>query len=388
MTVRNHAPGPLSQWTALLLCGSLGCGAASPQAVIPNGGHDPSPLARCRIAADRADPLVTEWPASSKARLEALMREQGAIAVAYSGCELRIVDECRVAGSYEWKRTTLSKDTTDIHDDDDLYAKLPLGAASLEGDLKRSGSLEVVTTVSGELDLVGAAPEEVLASPACSAATHIVRAISVGAFELKAQGSAGVKASLGIGSAGAGGAKNGSTSTLREAGDPAKCTDATHEGPSPACRSPIQIFLDPVRRPAPPAAIHEVPVASDAEAPPPLTSGPPTPEPQTLPISPPPGPPAASPASPLPGFVLGGTGVASLGLGTLFLVRASSARSSISSGGLATSDDIESKASQAATATNLGLVLTGAGAALLITAIPFLFRGSHASATAAVAGAR
>jgi hypothetical protein len=88
------------------------------------------------------------------------------------------------------------------------------------------------------------------------------------------------------------------------------------------------------------------------------------------------------------GWLLGAAGVGSLGAGAFFLLNASSARSSISSGGLATSGDIESKASLAATRTNLGLVLTGAGAALLVTAIAFLFRGSHASAAATVAGAK
>ena len=39
--------------------------------------------------------LVTEWPASEKANLEVRLRE-GAVAVAYSGCEMRLVPDCRV----------------------------------------------------------------------------------------------------------------------------------------------------------------------------------------------------------------------------------------------------------------------------------------------------
>jgi len=51
--------------TALVLVATMGCAATPAQVAIPNGGHDPAPLARCRIAADQKDPLVTEWPAST-----------------------------------------------------------------------------------------------------------------------------------------------------------------------------------------------------------------------------------------------------------------------------------------------------------------------------------
>ena len=56
--------------------------------------------------------------------------------------------------SEKGKKTTLSTDTTDIRDEDELYAKLPLGAASLSGQLKTSGTLHVQTTVSGHMRLV------------------------------------------------------------------------------------------------------------------------------------------------------------------------------------------------------------------------------------------
>ena len=65
----------------LALAPCAGCGnAAVAQAVMPNGGHDTAQLARCSVAASHEQPLVTEWPASYKARLEALLNE-GAVAV-------------------------------------------------------------------------------------------------------------------------------------------------------------------------------------------------------------------------------------------------------------------------------------------------------------------
>lgn len=231
---------------ALLACH----GAPVAEGVMPNQGHDTSQLARCSVAASHDQPLVTEWPAPYKARLEALLAE-GAVAVEYSGCELRIVDRCKVPGSYAWKRTTLSRDTTDIHDEDDLYTKLPLGAVTLSGQLKVSGSLHVETTVAGQLQLIGKAAQDATTGAECTSATHLVTALSVGAFKLVSGGN--VAGSAGVEVAGMGGAGSAaqSKSVLRSAGDPARCEHTTKDSPDEACKSPIQIFLTPIRRSVP-----------------------------------------------------------------------------------------------------------------------------------------
>lgn len=239
-------------WFAVLpLALSSACGnAAVAQSVMPNGGHDTTELAKCSVAASHEQPLVTEWPAPYKARLEALLHE-GAVAVEYSGCDLRIIDRCKLSGSYAWKKTTLSTDTTDIRDEDDLYAKLPLGAASLSGQLKTSGSLHVQTTVSGQLELVGKAADDATSGAECSRATHLVTALSVGAFKLVAGGEVSGKAGAELGNAGMHGGASQSRSVVRAAGDPSSCEHATKEEPNGDCRSPIQIFLTPIRRSVP-----------------------------------------------------------------------------------------------------------------------------------------
>ncbi len=235
----------LSALPALVSLGACGGGAA--QAVIPNDGHDPTDLARCSVAASHDEPLVTEWPASYKARLEASLHE-GAVAVAYSGCDLRIIDSCRITGTYQWKKTTLSADTTEINDEDELYAKLPIGAASLSGQLHTSGSLSVQTTVSGHMRLVGGYSADATNGAECAQATHIVTGLSIGAFKLVAGGKASGQAGVVAGSAGVGGSGTQSKSLLRTAGDPTSCSKATEDAPSGECRSPIQIFLQPIHR--------------------------------------------------------------------------------------------------------------------------------------------
>ncbi|MGE3672785.1 MAG: hypothetical protein AB7K71_24135 [Polyangiaceae bacterium] len=206
-------------------------------------------MGRCKIAASASNPLVTEWPASEKAHLESLMGTR-TVAVQFSGCEMRIIDACRLPGHYAWRRTTLATDTIEITNADDLYAKLPLGAVSLEGELERSGRLAVRTTVAGQMQLEGL-QAELAKSDACVDATHVVSAVSVGAFKLLSGGAAraqGGGSGLGVS---AGVSTQQTESIMRESGVQDSCSSATAETADPQCSAPIQLFLEPLRRAGP-----------------------------------------------------------------------------------------------------------------------------------------
>ena len=84
--------GARASWfPALAACawaGALGCAQSSTakaRSVLP---HVPAEQARCRVASSQSSPLVTEWPASEKANLEARLRE-GGVVVSYSGCSMK-----------------------------------------------------------------------------------------------------------------------------------------------------------------------------------------------------------------------------------------------------------------------------------------------------------
>ncbi|MCA9630589.1 MAG: hypothetical protein KC766_23120 [Myxococcales bacterium] len=169
------------------------------------------------------------------------------VAVQFSGCEMRIIDGCRLPGRYAWRRTTLATDTIEITNADDLYAKLPLGALSLEGELERSGRLAVRTTVAGQLQLEGL-QAEVAKADSCADATHVVSAISVGAFKLLSGGAARAQGGAGALGVGAGVSSRQTESVMRESGVQDACAAATAENPDPQCGAPIQLFLEPLRR--------------------------------------------------------------------------------------------------------------------------------------------
>src|SRR5262245_384494 len=92
---------------------TTGCGAGlgdlAPRAHAPEA---PSELSKCKVAANHENPLVTEWPASEKANLEARLRE-GGVVVSYSGCSMKLLPQCRSAGTYAWRRTTTTTDVVE-----------------------------------------------------------------------------------------------------------------------------------------------------------------------------------------------------------------------------------------------------------------------------------
>ncbi len=190
---------------------------------------------------------MTEWPASEKAHLQGLAARR-AVAVAYTGCDLTIIDGCKVDASYGWQQTTLTTDTVEITDGDQLWARLPLGAAALEGELRRTGRLAVRTTVAGQLRVVDFDPKSVPADSACAAATHVITAISIGSFKLLSGGGAASGGGVSVAGVGAGSRSTHDESVVREAGDPDRCKDATPEKPDLNCSSPIQVFLTPLVR--------------------------------------------------------------------------------------------------------------------------------------------
>jgi hypothetical protein len=208
-------------------------------------GKDPTALARCSVQKSQSSPLVTEWPASEKANLESRLQE-GAVVVTYSGCEMRLLPQCKPGGRYLWNRTTLAEDTVEIRNEEDLYAKLPLGAASLEGELKSSGRLAVRTTVVGQMKLDGVATADVSRTGDCAGATHVIASLSVGAFRLMAGGATKLGAGITTPIASTGGSTSSEEILVRKAGDPARCADTSHENVQTDCSSPIQVFLWPL----------------------------------------------------------------------------------------------------------------------------------------------
>jgi hypothetical protein len=254
----------------LLPCASLAAtacgGAATPASrLAAPPAFKPSGQTKCSSATSQSEPLVVEWPSAARAKLES-MSKRGLVAVHYTGCEMEVLSACTVKGSYGYTPLTRKRDHVTVHDADELYAKIPLGAASLEGTLHRAGQLDVSMTIVGRYEADRAALGGELEGSDCDRATHVISALTIGAFDFVAGGSADVGARVNVAGAGAGGDSSASREVLDSDGDEQSCAAATSSdhGPPDGCGAIVRLEVMPVGEAHANAKV-EHPAASDAE---------------------------------------------------------------------------------------------------------------------------
>lgn len=187
---------------------------------------------------------MVEWPATKRGALEARMRDHP-VAVRFAGCELTVLAQCKVPGSYRYRSLTPKRDRVIIRDVDELYANLPLGAASLEGKLESAGSLDVSMTVVGRFDLDRESVRADELTGDCAGATHVLAATSVGSFAFYAGDAQQVGGGVVVAGAGGGGLVSKSRELLVQDGDDAACqaSSGTDAAPPFGCGAPIRLEL-------------------------------------------------------------------------------------------------------------------------------------------------
>ena len=127
-----------------------------------------------------------EWPSADRGSLELKMR-RGPVFVRYEGCEMEVLSACEanVDADYTYEPYSVKTDEVLIRNDDELHARLPLGAAKLSGELEHTRELRLLTGLVGAYELQGATDGVWESLPAaCAGATHIIRTFHVGAYEL------------------------------------------------------------------------------------------------------------------------------------------------------------------------------------------------------------
>jgi hypothetical protein len=165
-----------------------------------------------------------EWEAPDRAALEAQAR-QGQLVVKYTGCELEVLRRCKAPPRFAYRYTAITPkdEVVTIKSADQLYATIPVHAVSFEGKLAESGELNAEMKIVGEYGADGLPPASDQLDGECAGATHVVTALTVGAFAFYAgaRREAGVKASV-LG-AGAGAESAKSVETLSRDGDVKSC---------------------------------------------------------------------------------------------------------------------------------------------------------------------
>ncbi len=203
---------------------------------------------------DHLRPFIIEWDATDMSSFEQHAAND-IVFVHYEGCSLRILDECRnesirgEQGAYkpvEW--TSGSLETLDVNNEAELYAKLPLGQATLGGRVQGGEKFHMEYYVAGTRTASRDAvyTKDLDGKYGCEKATHFVYGYNLGAFGLAS--SKNLTASAG-GSAfgfGAGGSESRSSSAEKKGGKLTTC-DSDSAKEVEGCKAPIRLTLRPIR---------------------------------------------------------------------------------------------------------------------------------------------
>lgn len=196
-------------------------------------------------------PFIIEWDATDMSSFESVAANDIVI-VKYEGCKLRVLDECRnetTQGAYnpaEW--TSGSLETLDIQNEGELYAKLPLGQATLGGRVAGGEKFHmeyfVSGTVSASRDAVYRGDLE--SNPGCESATHFVYGYNLGAFALGSANEISSEVGVSAYGFGGGGSHSKGSKAEKKGGDLSTCQpDAAAE--IPGCKTPIRLNLRTIR---------------------------------------------------------------------------------------------------------------------------------------------
>ncbi|MFO7561306.1 MAG: hypothetical protein R6X02_01580 [Enhygromyxa sp.] len=203
---------------------------------------------------DHTRPFIIEWDATDMSSFESLAAND-IVLVKYEGCKLRVLDECRndsirgSQGAYkppEW--TSGSLETLDIHNEGELYAKLPLGQATLGGRVQGGERFHMEYYVAGTVYATREAVyrDDLKSNPGCDPATHFVYGYNLGAFALGSANNLDAEVGASLYGFGGGGSRSSGRTAEKKGGDLAACqSEAATE--VMGCKAPIRLNLRAVR---------------------------------------------------------------------------------------------------------------------------------------------
>lgn len=195
-------------------------------------------------------PFIIEWDATDMSMFESRAATD-VIFVRYEGCNLKVLDGCAndsirgAFGAYrpvEW--TSGSVEKMDIASENELYAKLPLGAATLGGRVQSGEKFRMEYFVSGVRTSTRPAVyrNELAKVPGCAGATHFVYGFALGAFALASEKKMSGEASVGFQGMGGGGKHASSANADKKGGVIESCRGETAKE-TRTCQVPIRLML-------------------------------------------------------------------------------------------------------------------------------------------------
>lgn len=209
-------------------------------------------------------PFIIEWDATDASSFEALAAND-IVFVRYEGCSLTVLEGCRdddikgSLGAYKTPQfTSGALETVSIENESELYAKLPLGAATLGGRASAGEKFHMEYYVAGTRAATRSVVhrEDIAATAGCQGATHFVYGYNLGAFALGSAEKVTVEAGASVYGFGAGASKTNARAADKKGGDLGVCTAETATELS-GCQAPIRLTLRPIEAGANPNPANE-----------------------------------------------------------------------------------------------------------------------------------
>ena len=200
------------------------------------------------------------------------LAQRDIVVVQYEGCKLRVLDGCRddsLPGSFgaykpiSWTSGALER--VEIGTEADLYAKLPLGVASLGGRISGGEKFRMEYFVVGTRNATrpGIYRGELGANPGCRGATHFVYGYNLGAFALGSTSATSLSAEGSLYGFEAGGKSRRQSKVDKKGGDLSACRSESAAEIS-SCKTPIRLTLRPIEAGENPNKVNQR--ASDTSA--------------------------------------------------------------------------------------------------------------------------
>jgi formylglycine-generating enzyme required for sulfatase activity len=230
--------GTLCTALVVLVLSVPSCGGAPAATAATPSVDSLGDQATCKVAKDPLNPLIVEWPGTNKVELD-VTSQRGVVVVSYASCVLKVLSNCHAGGGYDMRSVRPVRDLITVTNENELYTHLPLGVASLRGELRSAGQLDLEYVAVGQR---AATQVPSALSGDCRGATHYVRAITVGAYSLDARGHASGGAAVSVGENAAGGRRREDVRHLRGSGSVGTCEQAQATG----CDAILQLGLAPL----------------------------------------------------------------------------------------------------------------------------------------------
>lgn len=257
----------------LVVLGSsaFGCGGVGPLDRPGDTAVEASALGkgRCTTEGDEQRLFVVDWDATDLAAFEA-RAGRDVVFVQYADCKVTMLHGCSddgIAGRFgTYGKAIATSGTVEslaVKNMDELYAKLPLGAATFGTEVSRGKALDLSYFVSGTVNATrdSVYREDLKPQDRCAEATHFVSSYALGAFSLASVDKASLAANASAAGFGGGGKTSSEAAALKKGGDMTTCTSMDPH----ACRVPIRLTLRPVTGGGRPTA---APIDASAASPP------------------------------------------------------------------------------------------------------------------------